>query len=174
MDERTDLPTLHGERVTVRPPAPGELDGLADAMAADPETSPWWSTDADTIRRWFDDPEYIVLVIREGDLAVGVIAYEEETDPDYHSVGIDISLLACCVGRGLGPEALRLLVGWLIAERGHHRITIDPAVANPRAIRAYEKVGFRRVGVAREYERGSDGSWHDNLLMDMLAREFVS
>jgi L-amino acid N-acyltransferase YncA len=39
------------------------------------------------------------------------------------------------------------------------------------AIRAYEKVGFRRVGVMRSYERGPDGSWHDNLLMDLLAGE---
>ena len=61
--------------------------------------------------------------------------------------------------------------GWLIDERGHHRVTIDPAVANVRAIRAYEKVGFRRVGVLRQYERGRDGSWHDGLLMDLLASE---
>lgn len=35
--------------------------------------------------------------------------------------------------------------------------------------RAYEKVGFRPVGVMRRYERGADGTWHDGLLMDFLA-----
>ena len=30
------------------------------------------------------------------------------------------------------------------------------AAANHRAIRCYEKVGFRRVGVLRQYERGPD------------------
>ena len=74
-------------------------------------------------------------------------------------------------GRGVGPEAIRLAARWLIDERGHHRITIDPAAANARAIRAYEKVGFRRVGVLREYERGPDGTWRDGLLMDLLAAE---
>jgi aminoglycoside 6'-N-acetyltransferase len=34
-------------------------------------------------------------------------------------------------------------------------------------------VGFRRVGVLREYERGPDGMWHDGLLMDMLTGELV-
>jgi aminoglycoside 6'-N-acetyltransferase len=33
-------------------------------------------------------------------------------------------------------------------------------------------VGFRRVGIIRNYERGPDGVWHDGLLMDMLKEEF--
>ena len=42
---------------------------------------------------------------------------------------------------------------------------------NRRAQALYEKVGFRPVGILREYERGPDGSWHDGLLMDMLCGE---
>jgi aminoglycoside 6'-N-acetyltransferase len=163
------LPTLRGARVALRAPAPGELDTLAEEMAADPETSPWWSDDAAKIRRWFADPDYNVLVAVEDGRLAGVVGYEEELDPDYRSASVDIALLSCCVGRGLGPDALLLLIDWLITERGHHRVTIDPAVANERAIRAYSKVGFRPIGVAREYERGPDGTWHDNLLMDVLA-----
>ena len=55
--------------------------------------------------------------------------------------------------------------------RGHHRITIDPAAANSRAIRCYTGVGFRPVGVMRQYERGGDGRFHDGLLMDLLRGE---
>lgn len=65
-----------------------------------------------------------------------------------------------------------MLARYLFDERGHHRLTIDPAAANARAIRAYERVGFRPVGVMREYERGPDGVWRDGLLMDLLASEF--
>jgi aminoglycoside 6'-N-acetyltransferase len=50
-------------------------------------------------------------------------------------------------------------------------VVIDPAVDNARAIRCYERVGFRRVGVMRRYERGGHGAWHDNLLLDLLADE---
>ena len=67
---------------------------------------------------------------------------------------------------------MRRVVRHLIDDRGHHRITIDPAAANTAAIRAYEKAGFRPVGVMRRYERDADGGgWHDGLLMELLAED---
>jgi aminoglycoside 6'-N-acetyltransferase len=74
-------------------------------------------------------------------------------------------------GRGVGPEALRQAIRLLIDEHGHHRFTIDPALSNERAIRAYEAVGFQRVGVLRNYWRDASGKWRDGLLMDLLADE---
>jgi aminoglycoside 6'-N-acetyltransferase len=90
----------------------------------------------------------------------------------YRHAGMDIYLTASRHGEGLGTEALRALARYLFEERGHHRLTIDPAADNTAAIRAYERVGFRRVGIMREYERGPDGVWRDGLLMDMLEEEF--
>jgi aminoglycoside 6'-N-acetyltransferase len=59
-----------------------------------------------------------------------------------------------------------------VRDRGHHRLTIDPAVDNAAAVRCYTKAGFRPVGVLRQYERdGATGEWHDGLLMDALASE---
>ena len=89
----------------------------------------------------------------------------------YRHAGIDISLHPDAHGRGLGTETVRTVARWLFGERGHHRITIDPAAHNAVAIRCYERVGFRPVGVMREYERGLDGSWHDGLLMEMLTTD---
>jgi aminoglycoside 6'-N-acetyltransferase len=103
----------------------------------------------------------------------GGIQYHEELDPDYRHAGIDVYLGGAFQDRGLGSDAVRLLARWLFDVRGHHRLTIDPSVENPRAIRAYEKVGFRRVGVMRRYERHADGQWHDGLLMDMLRDELA-
>jgi aminoglycoside 6'-N-acetyltransferase len=60
----------------------------------------------------------------------------------------------------------------LIEDRGHHRITIDPAVENTAAIRAYEKAGFLPVGVLRSYERDTGGGgWHDGLLMELVVED---
>jgi aminoglycoside 6'-N-acetyltransferase len=84
---------------------------------------------------------------------------------------MDIFLTASRHGEGFGTEALKVLARHLFEERGHHRLTIDPAADNAAAIRAYEKVGFRAVGIMRNYERGPDGVWHDGLLMDMLKED---
>jgi aminoglycoside 6'-N-acetyltransferase len=167
------LPTLVGEGFAVRPPAPGEAEQLIRSIAADPAASPWWGTQPEVIERWFEEDDVHVLVIAGGEGPVGLVTYTEECDPDYRSAGIDIALLSDSTGRGMGSAALRLLARWLFKVRGHHRLTIDPAVANEQAIRAYERVGFKPIGVARQYERGNDGTWHDNLIMDMLAGELV-
>ena len=97
----------------------------------------------------------------------------EEPDPMYRHAGIDIAIRAAWQGIGLGPDAIRALARHLIEERGHHRLIIDPAAHNARAIKAYERVGFKPVGVMREYERGPDGTWHDGLLMELLRDDFV-
>lgn len=105
---------------------------------------------------------------------VGAIQYGEEEDPMYRHASVDVFLATAHHGRGLGPEAIRVLSRHLFEERGHHRLTIDPAADNAPAIRAYEKVGFRRVGTMRRYECGPGGVWHDGLLMDLLREEFRS
>lgn len=90
----------------------------------------------------------------------------------YRHAGIDIVLHPDVHGRGLGPEAIRLLARHLFEDRGHHRIVIDPNAANERAIRAYETVGFRRVGTMRQYEFHTGRGWTDGVLMDLLRDEF--
>ena len=68
---------------------------------------------------------------------------------------------------------MRTLATHLVDDHRFHRLVIDPAAENAVAIACYAKVGFRPVGVMRRYERGADGSWHDGLLMDLLAEELV-
>jgi aminoglycoside 6'-N-acetyltransferase len=117
------------------------------------------------------DDEGVLLVVEAGGQVIGGIQYHEENDPMYRHAGIDIYLSRRGQGQGLGAEAVSLLARFLFEQRGHHRLTIDPAAANHRAIRCYEKVGFRRVGVLRQYERGRDGRFHDGLLMDLMRPE---
>jgi aminoglycoside 6'-N-acetyltransferase len=128
-------------------------------------SSEWWGYDSSLDG---DDPAFVIEV---GGERAGWLGFYEEEEPDYRHASVDIVLAPAFQDRGLGPEALRAAIGWLIRERGHHRITIDPAARNARAIAAYEKVGFKPVGIMRRYERGPDGTWHDNLLMDLLAED---
>jgi aminoglycoside 6'-N-acetyltransferase len=102
---------------------------------------------------------------------IGLIQYHEEDDEMYRHAGIDLFLSEQVHGRGLGTDAVRTMARYLIRDRGHHRLVIDPAADNVAAIRAYEKAGFKPVGVMRRYERLPGGEWHDGLLMDLLADE---
>jgi aminoglycoside 6'-N-acetyltransferase len=134
----------------------------------------WWDTPAEGFP-FSDDPESTRLTIEVDGAVAGMIQFSEELEPKYRHAQIDLFLDPALHGRGIGTEAVRQLVRRLIDEHGHHRITIDPAVENAAAIRAYEKVGFRRVGVMRRYERDVGGEgWHDALLMELLAGEQIS
>jgi aminoglycoside 6'-N-acetyltransferase len=155
--------------MVLRPLTKGDEDELR-RIHSTPEVSRWWDLpDADF--PW-DEPESTRLAIEVDGAVAGLIQFSEELEPKYRHAGIDLFLDPALHGRGLGTEAVRRVVRHLIDDRGHHRITIDPATANTAAIRAYEKAGFRRVGVMRRSERDADGrGWHDSLLMELLAAE---
>ena len=169
-----DLPTLlRGRNVVLRPLRGDDVERVAE-IQTEPGVARWWGPpDEAELRRQAEgrDEAKAFAIEREGEL-VGLIQYHEENEPDFRHVGIDVFLAEKAQGRGLGPDAVRTLARYLIHERGHHRLTIDPAADNAATIRAYEKVGFRTVGVMREYWRSPEGTWRDGLLMDLLAQEF--
>ena len=165
---------LRGDRVTLRRAAAADRARLQDILA-EPSVARWWGT-ADAAAAaddLYDETAQAAFVIEVDGRIAGCVQCAEEDEPDYRHASVDIFLASAEQGQGFGPDALRTLLRWLFEGRGHHRVTIDPALANVRAIRAYRKVGFRPVGVMRRYERGRDGTWHDGLLMDMLAGELT-
>jgi len=173
---RAAVPVLTGAAVTLRPWTEGDVARL-EVILGEPSVARWWGPGpaAKAARAWLEDEGAgtTTCVIEHEGAVVGSIQFSEEDDPDYRSAGIDLFLATSAQGRGLGPDAIRTLARWLLEERGHHRLTIDPAAANARAIAAYETVGFRPIGIARRYERGTDGTFHDGLLMDLLAGELT-
>lgn len=117
------------------------------------------------LREWWGDPDEVVAEIREamasvetepliGELDGRPIAYLQWYDPhleDDHpyqdqpfgTLGIDLSIgPPDFLGKGHGSAMLRALADDLFDE-GAPRLIIDPDPANARAIRAYEKAGFR-------------------------------
>jgi aminoglycoside 6'-N-acetyltransferase len=143
-------------------------------IQSEPGVVRWWGPPNEPyLRRQGEGraDEKAFAVERDGEL-IGLIEYSEETEADFRHAGIDLFLTERAHGRGLGTDSVRTLARYLIQERGHHRLTIDPAADNAVAIRAYEKVGFRPVGVMRKYWRSPEGEWRDALLMDLVANEF--
>lgn len=167
------LPTLSGARVTLRPVSEADVEALVAIVEGDGVREWWGIDDSRDVTREDLRNGGAAFAIDVGGALAGWLGVCEELTPGYRSAGLDIMLAPAHQGHGIGPEALRLVARWLVDERGHHRLTIDPACANARAIRAYEAVGFRPVGVMRRYERAPDGTWRDALLMDLLAEELA-
>jgi len=161
--------------VELRPPTRADIADLV-AIRRTPAVYERWRGGDDMIAAIEEDlaeEDVTAYAIELDGRLVGWIQWHAEEEPDYRHAGIDIFIHPTWQGRGLGSDAVRTLARHLIDDRGHHRLTIDPAAHNERAIRAYQRVGFRPVGIMRRYERGSDGAWHDNLLMDLLKEEFA-
>jgi aminoglycoside 6'-N-acetyltransferase len=163
---------LRGRRVLLRRVAPDDVPSLL-AILGEPAVAERWGsfTRAEVEATFVDDEEHLAISL-DGRV-IGAIQFHEEADEMYRHAGIDIFVATDQQGQGFGTDAIRTLARYLIEERGHHRLSIDPAADNARAIRAYERVGFLPVGVLRRYERGPDGFWHDGLLMDLLADELT-
>ncbi len=160
---------LERPRVVLRPLATGDEDELR-RIHSEPQVASWWDLPEDDFP--WDEPDSTRLTIEVDGRVAGLIQFFEELEPRYRFASIDLFLDPSLHGRGIGTAVVRRVVRHLVEERGHHRVTIDPAAENAAAIRCYEKAGFRRVGVMRRYERdaGGDG-WHDGLLMEVLAED---
>ncbi|MGH7881755.1 MAG: GNAT family N-acetyltransferase [Candidatus Dormibacteraceae bacterium] len=162
---------LRGERVILIPVSADHVKELRRILHT-PEVHARWS-DEDASAQWpFDDLSSTRFSILMNGSVCGMVQYSEEEEPAYKHASIDIFLDPAVHGQHIGRDSVQTLARYLVRERGHHRLVIDPAADNQSAIRCYTAVGFRPIGVLRRYERDIDGKgWHDGLLMDLLAEE---
>jgi aminoglycoside 6'-N-acetyltransferase len=153
---------LHGELVTLRPLRAEDVPELSEILRH-PDIARWWDEpDVEwLLGEYLDGGRDVGFAILLGAETIGLISYSEEDDPSYRHAGVDITITVEHQGRGLGTDALRTLIRHLFEDRGHWRLTIDPDTENGRAIRVYERIGFRPVGVMRRYERRTDGTFRD-------------
>jgi aminoglycoside 6'-N-acetyltransferase len=164
---------LFGADLTLRPVRPDDKETL-ERIFSDPTVAAWWGDPEKSTKDAMQPTDGgSGFVIEAGDEAIGFIQCYEEDDPMYRHASIDLSLRSEWQGKGIGTTAIRILATYLIKERGHHRLTIDPAAHNTRAIKAYRRLGFRPVGIMRKYELGPSGEWHDGLLMELLAEDLA-
>jgi RimJ/RimL family protein N-acetyltransferase len=73
--------------------------------------------------------------------------------------------------QGFGTEAMQLMVNHGFNDLNLHRIFLQVFDSNPRAIRAYEKVGFQHEGRLRE-AHFLEGRHVDVLVMSILKHEW--
>lgn len=73
--------------------------------------------------------------------------------------------------QGYGTDATKTMLRFAFEELGLNLVELEVYAFNPRAIRCYEKAGFRRSGTHRQglYR---NGKFHDEYLMSILREEW--
>lgn len=74
-------------------------------------------------------------------------------------------------GKGYGTDAMRVLMRMAFDRMNLHRLWLHVFDYNVRAIKSYEKCGFKREGVLRE-DRFARGKYHDTIVMGILESEY--
>jgi aminoglycoside 6'-N-acetyltransferase len=143
-------------------PVTAEHYGLLDVWLRRPHLRQWWGDPDEELGFIRDMVEgrdtTLPFLITLGGEPVGYIQcwfighHQNETwirdnpwlaELPSETVGVDLSIGdPALLSRGIGSAALKAFVARLRAE-GHQTIIIDPDPANLRAVRAYEKAGFR-------------------------------
>jgi RimJ/RimL family protein N-acetyltransferase len=75
-------------------------------------------------------------------------------------------------GQGYGTDAITALLGFAFKQMNLHSVHLTTYEYNKRAIRCYEKCGFKLEGRMRQ-AHFYDGQYHDELMMGVLRKEFM-
>jgi RimJ/RimL family protein N-acetyltransferase len=73
--------------------------------------------------------------------------------------------------KGYGTESAKLILDFGFKKLKLHRIQLDVYSYNPRAIKLYKKLGFKKEGIKREHNFYK-GKFYDTILMSVLSREW--
>jgi RimJ/RimL family protein N-acetyltransferase len=76
-----------------------------------------------------------------------------------------------CWGKGYGTDAMRALLSFAFNTLNLTRVYLSVFSYNERAVRSYEKCGFRREGTLRRHHYGN-GAYHDTVIMGIMREEF--
>lgn len=76
-------------------------------------------------------------------------------------------------GKGYGYDAVKVLIEFIFLQMNINKIKLSVYAFNERAIKCYEKCGFKREGTLRQ-EIFRDGKYHDEHIMAILREEFYA
>ena len=164
---RRDLAATYGRWVN----APDVREGLLNLGIDTPETAEAWVDEQ--VKKGVERPPSAVnftIYDRSDDAPVGTVGlFRINYVHSNAELGIAIGDRR---GRGLGTEATRLTVRWAFRTLGLRNVMLGALAWNEGALRAYEKAGFRRIGVRRAAEM-SRGERADVVYMDIVPEDLA-
>jgi RimJ/RimL family protein N-acetyltransferase len=177
-----ERPLLRGEKVWLRPleerdmPAyvaginDTEVGGLAGYKApmSLEQAKGWLERVNET---WKKGEGFFFAVCELGDDRFVGTTWLKEIDHWHGNAELAIYMDRDHIGAGFGTDAQRVLLSFAFNAIGLNRVWLTAYASNPRAIRSYEKLGFRHEGLMRQSWRGANGL-EDSVLMAILRDEW--
>ncbi|TFB13458.1 N-acetyltransferase [Filobacillus milosensis] len=113
-----------------------------------------------------------IITQKENDIAIGITSL---INIDYKNRNAE-----CIIdigekdywGQGYGSEALQILINYAFLELNLHRVSLRVFSFNDKAIKMYEKLGFKEEGISRE-SLFRNGNWEDIVHMGLLHNEYL-
>lgn len=147
MQKDAQVRVIHGQRVTLRPWQRG--DTLSQELWPrynEPFSSLWniprVSLYDELAGRGWSVQRYAWAVDNQQHRLIGRVSLRE-VEPDGTGARLGISLSQAHVSQGLGTEALTLFLDHYFSALGFTCMHLDVAAFNRRAVRCYERLGFR-------------------------------
>jgi len=174
---------LNGQQTSIRPVEEADMETMYQ-WYNDQEVNFWssgaWplntllSKEQLTVKFLDELPDtYRFAILAENELLIGTIGFKEVNIPAQSATLFIVLGNKTYWGKGYGTDALITFSRFLFTQWNFHRISLDTWDGNIRAIRVYEKVGFKIEGRQRE-ARFVLGKYHDAILMGLLREEFFS
>ena len=170
--------TLVGERVQVRTPRPGD-QAVLERLRADPEIDHYMGVDPGTGLLWRQVflgensgslADLVVAALGGDEAPIGLISLWDRSIP-HQAAELSIWIGQGHRNGGAGTEALRLALRHAFGPMGLHKIYLRVLEYNARAIRTYQKCGFK-IEVTLRDEMRVQGRWHNLIYMGALADDF--
>jgi RimJ/RimL family protein N-acetyltransferase len=176
-----ERPLLHGERVWLRPleerDLPAYVAGINDSEVGGmagyqmplsvSQATAWWNR---VMEGWGRDGFFFAICELGDDRFIGT-TWLKELNLLHGNAELAIFMDHDHLGGGWGADAQRALLAFAFRNVGLARVYLTAFVGNTRAIRSYEKLGFRHEGVMRSSWRGARGL-EDGVLMAMLREDW--
>ena len=176
-----EVPTIQGAHITLRAIRESDID---DRLAIGRHHEFVHMCGGETLRepeypsrdRWADwfrktRAEDNLWIIDLGGRCIGSAGFHHISPAD-HSATYRIGIFdAAQHSKGIGTEATRLLLEYGFTVKKWHRIELKVLEYNHRAIRCYQKCGFKQDGILRE-SAFIEGRYYSDIVMSILDYEY--
>lgn len=181
---RLPTPTLHTERLTLRPIVDTDAEALVE-LQSDPHVLRYWDeppwTDPSQVERFFARCRNLEETGTGARVAIDLtvdgtfLGWCNISDykPDFRSAAMGYCLREVAWGHGYATEAARALLQWAFDHLDLNRVQSEADTRNVASRRVLEKLGFVLEGTLRE-DVTVNGDVSDSWVLGLLRREWES